>query len=584
MGGGISAMHYVGMAAMKMEPGIIYDWRLVLSSIFIAILASASALWITFQLKNHSKTIFLRRVGAAVVMGGAIVGMHYTGMAAAWFPAGSFCGAANQGINIGWLAVLVIVVSLFVISIALIISVLDLKMEQRTKKISKSLDIANSELLQLALYDPLTKLSNRTAMNEKIDQAIRSAIKHETKLAVIFLDLDGFKSVNDEYGHHVGDQLLVMAASKIKHIVRTEDTIARLGGDEFVVMVKIKSINDAATIASKLIDALQSPNHLADHVLSISASAGIAIYPDHAKDQHELLVHADAAMYHAKENGRNSYCFFDSAMNANVKHNQQILQELRQVITRGELELYYQPKFSAPKGPIVGTEALLRWRHPIRGLIPPMEFLPLAEKTGLIIAIGNWVLDEACRQLRSWHDSGFSSWNIAVNLSAVQFSHPELLASIENALYKHNIEPRYLTLEITESTAMKDINSSLKILDKLAAMGICISIDDFGTGHSSLMYLKQLPAKELKIDKGFLSNFSDNSESAAIISKIVELGQILGMKIVAEGVETQEQQSMLTSLGCDTLQGFLLGHPVTAGEMLTLARNALTLEEMSNWQ
>lgn len=582
MGAGISSMHYVGMAAMKMNPGIIYDLPLVLVSIGIAIIASASALWIAFHLRNHAKNIISRRLGAAVVMGAAIVGMHYTGMAAAWFPDGSFCGAANQGISVGWLAVLVIVVTFFVIGIALIISVLDLKMEQRTKQLSRSLDLVNSELLQLAMCDPLTKLSNRTALNEKIDLEVKVANRHGTRFAVFFLDLDGFKAVNDAYGHHLGDQLLVMVASRIQNAVRAEDTIARVGGDEFVVMAKIRNTTDAAQISAKLIEILQASYHVSGHDLAISASVGIAIYPDDAKDRHELLVHADAAMYHAKDNGRNGYYFFESSMNANAQHHLQMLQELRHVIERGELELHYQPKFSAPQGPIIGTEALLRWRHPVRGLIPPMDFLPLAEKTGIIIPIGNWVLNEACRQLRNWHDSGFHDWSIAVNLSAVQFSHPGLLASIQSALFKHDIEPRYLTLEVTESTAMRDIISSLKILDKLSTMGVCISIDDFGTGHSSLMYLKQLPAQELKIDKGFLNNLSGDGESLAIISKIIELGQILGMKIVAEGVETIEQQQMLTSLGCDTLQGFLLGHPVTAQELFAHACELSQLETVPN--
>lgn len=576
MGGGICAMHYVGMAAMKMQPGIVYDWGLVLLSALIAVIASASALWIAFQLKNHTKNILLRRAAAAVVMGSAIVGMHYTGMAAAGFADDSFCGAANQGISIGWLAVLVIVVTLFVIGIALIISVLDMKMEQRTRKLSTSLDLANSELLQLALYDPLTKLSNRTVLNDKIDQAITSAVRQGEQFAVLFLDLDGFKAINDVYGHHLGDQLLILVASRIRHAVREGDTIARVGGDEFVIMARINAASDAARISSKLVATIQAPYRISQHELTITASVGIALYPDDAQDRHELLVHADAAMYHAKEHGRNGFYFFEASMNANAQQHLLVLQELRLAIDRNELELHYQPKFAAPTGPIIGTEALLRWRHPVRGLIPPMEFLPLAEKTGVIIPIGNWVLDEACRQLRSWHDSGFNTWSIAVNLSAVQFSHPGLLPSIERALLTHNVEPRYLTLEVTESTAMKDIVSSLKILDRISAMGVCISIDDFGTGHSSLMYLKKLPAKELKIDKGFLHNLSDSREDTAIIAKIVELGQLLGMKVVAEGVETVEQQRLLTSLGCDTLQGFLLGHPVTAEQVVSQARRCVT--------
>jgi EAL domain-containing protein (putative c-di-GMP-specific phosphodiesterase class I) len=273
-------------------------------------------------------------------------------------------------------------------------------------------------------------------------------------------------------------------------------------------------------------------------------------------------------MYHVKALGRDAYCFFETSMNANVHEQLQIVQDLRQALVRRELVLHYQPKFEAPAGPVIGAEALLRWMHPTRGLIPPDQFIPVAEKTGLIVPIGEWVLDQACRQMRLWHDAGHTDWTVAVNLSPLQFSHAGLLQTVHDALERHSLEPRCLTLEITESTAMRDVEASLAILMQLNEMGVRISIDDFGTGYSSLLYLKRLPATELKIDRGFVRDLAHDTEDAAIVSAIVALGQTLKLRIVAEGVETAAQQAFLTRLGCDTLQGFLLGQPMTADRFI----------------
>ncbi|WP_132687754.1 bifunctional diguanylate cyclase/phosphodiesterase [Pseudomonas aeruginosa] len=438
MGSGIAAMHYTGMAALLMMPGIVYDPLWLGLSILIAVIASGAALWIAFRLRHGSRRIVLVRAGAALVMGCAIVGMHYTGMAAAQFPLGSFCGAAGRGIDNGWLAVLVIVITLAVIAIALIVSVLDSRLEARTSVLATSL----------------------------------------------------------------------------------------------------------------------------------ARAIGIALYPGDGQTRHELMINADAAMYHAKDQGRNGYCFFESSMNANAQEQLQLLHDLRQALERRQLVLHYQPKVLAPNGPMVGVEALLRWEHPQHGLIPPDQFLPLAEKTGLIVQIGEWVLDEACRQMRLWLDGGHAEWNIAVNLSALQFAHAGLVDSVRNALLRHSLEPSHLILEVTESTAMRDADASLVILEQLSAMGVGISIDDFGTGYSSLLYLKRLPASELKIDRGFINELAHDSDDAAIVSAIVALGRTLNLKIVAEGVETEAQQEFLTRLGCNSLQGFLLGRPMPAEQLL----------------
>ncbi|WP_061288445.1 putative bifunctional diguanylate cyclase/phosphodiesterase [Azotobacter vinelandii] len=568
MGAGIAAMHYTGMEAMRMVPGIVYDPAWFALSIVVAVLASGAALWIAFRLRWHSTWVVFSRAGASVAMGCAIVGMHYTGMAASQFPEGSYCGAANSGIDTGWLSILVIMAALSVMATTLIISVLDSRLEQRTASLASALSKANSELMQLALYDNLTKLPNRMLLADRLGQAIEKARREHKVFAVLFIDLDGFKAINDAYGHHLGDLLLVEVTQRIRGSVRGQDTIARLGGDELILLTEIGEPTDAAKIAGKLIETIRQPYSIEHHELFVSASVGIAVYPDDGLAPHELLVNADAAMYHAKEQGRDGYCFFENSMNANTQEQLRLLQDLRHALERDELRLHYQPKLIAPAGPIIGVEALLRWQHPERGLLSPDQFLPLAEKTGLIVPIGNWVLDEACAQIQRWRAAGHTSWNIAVNLSASQFAHAKLIDSVRTALQRHGLEAHNLTLEITESTAMRDADSSLAVLEQLAAMGVGISIDDFGTGYSSLLYLKRLPANELKIDRGFVNELGQGGDDAAIVSAIIALGRTLGLKIVAEGVETPEQQKHLTRLGCNLLQGYLLGRPMPAEQLI----------------
>ncbi|EIM95599.1 integral membrane sensor protein [Paraburkholderia hospita] len=568
MGAGVSAMHYTGMAAMRMAPGIEYVPSLFILSVVIAIVASGTALWIAYNLRRLSVRVRLLRGGAAVVMGFAIVGMHYTGMTAAQFPLGSVCRAARDGGDAGWLAIVIIIVTLAVLAIALIISVLDLRLESRTAILAVSLAEANQELTYLALHDNLTKLPNRVLLEDRLDRAIQSANRENSQFALMFMDLDGFKTVNDAYGHLIGDLLLVEVAQRIGLNVRSQDTIARVGGDEFVLLAGIAEPADAATLADKVLRVILEPFHVADRLLRISTSIGIAIYPDDGARQDDLMTNADAAMYHAKALGRNTYCFFEASMNANVHEQLQLVQDLRLALERHELILQYQPKFTAPNGPVIGVEALVRWSHPTRGLIAPDQFIPLAEKTGLIVPIGEWVLDEACRQISEWREAGRRDWTMAVNLSALQFGHASLIQTVRDALKRYALEPGCLTLEVTESTAMRDADTSLRILQQLRGMGVNISIDDFGTGYSSLLYLKRLPASELKIDRGFIRDLARDSEDAAIVSAIVALGQTLNLNIVAEGVETAAQQEFLTRLGCDSLQGFLLGRPMSAEHLI----------------
>ena len=569
MGAGISAMHYSGMAALRMQPGIDYDPALFGLSLVIAVAASAAALMIAFRLRQQTPYVRLARAGAAVVMGLAIVGMHFTGMAAASFPEGSFCGAALNGLSAKGLDNLVLVASLAVMTIALLTSIFDARLDARTAALAQSLTLANEELTQLALHDNLTGLPNRILLADRIGQAQRKVAEQGGCFSLMFIDLDGFKPVNDAFGHHLGDRLLREVALRMRQELRGQDTLARIGGDEFVMLVRLTEANDAPQVAARQVSLLSRSFQVDEHQLQISASIGIALYPGNGVTAEELLMNADAAMYHAKGAGKNGYSFFEVSMNTNARKQLQLLQDLRQALAQQQFSLHYQPKMDASTGQPIGAEALLRWEHPQQGLLMPDAFIDVAEKTGLIIPIGEWVLNEACRQMRVWFDQGYSHWRVAVNLSALQFCHKGLVDSVACALARHQLPANSLTLEITETTAMNDADASMTVLQQLSLMGVDLSIDDFGTGYSSLMYLKRLPANELKIDRGFVRDLEHDSDDAAIVSAIVALGQALGLRIVAEGVETDTQQSFLTTLGCDALQGYLLGHPKPAQQFMS---------------
>ena len=575
MGSGIASMHYLGMAAMRMQPGIDYHPGWVTASLLIALAASWTALFVAFRLR-HSQRRMRHRLMPAVLLGNAIVGMHYTGMAAARFPADSICGAAaGDGLQAQWLAALVLVLTTAILAVVLIVSWLDQRMQAqllrlRNDTLRSSLDVAQAELTQAALHDPLTRLPNRLLLQQRIEQALAEAEQRGSRFAVMFMDLDGFKQVNDAYGHQTGDALLVAVAERTRQLLRPSDVLARLGGDEFVLVVRIDNDEDIATLASRILQAVGGGPLLPDHELQVTASIGIAICPDHAASERQLMGFADAAMYQAKEAGRTAYAVFSDWMNDSAEQQFQLLADLRRAIGTDQLFLHYQPKIRVAGQGVSGAEALIRWRHPQQGLIPPDRFIRLAERSGVINEIGRWALGEACRQLRQWQDAGHESWTVSVNLSPIQFSSPHLLQEVRDALRTHRLEPRRLVLEITESTVMRDTEASLTLLQGMASLGVGISIDDFGTGYSSLLYLKRLPATEIKIDHAFVRDLETSSEDVVIVSAIVALGHALDMDIVAEGVETTGQRAYLERLGCDYLQGYLLGRPVDPERFMQL--------------
>ncbi|MEN4602145.1 bifunctional diguanylate cyclase/phosphodiesterase [Pantoea agglomerans] len=566
LGAGVVVMHYLGMYALLIEPQPEWNALLVALSVLIAFAASGLALWLAFHLRQGDHHLMLMRGLASLVMGIAIAGMHYVGMAAAEFSHSSMMqphGVSNAG-----LAVWVTLITLTILGITLLSSMLDAQL--RAARLATRLNRANQELRQLAMHDNLTTLPNRVMLEQQLDLAIKQAMLNEHRFAVIYMDLDGFKAVNDTWGHHVGDRLLVAVAERLCSQLSNTMLLVRLGGDEFVLMAEC-DISAARQLAQKLVKVISSPFELDRYVLHVSLSAGIAIFPLHGRNRQELLFNADAAMYHTKHSGRNGWCLFEPAMSAATQHQLELANDLWEAIEREQMRLFYQPKFCSGGTRLMGFEALLRWQHPQRGLLTPELFLPRAEKTGQIIALGNWVIGEACRQLRIWHSQGHSDWTVSVNLSALQFHQRDLLTILTQTLSRNQLPGSALMLEITEAIAMRDPAFSQQRIRELQQAGVSVAIDNFGIGYANLLHLKDLDASELKIDRSFINCLRPGSEDATVVSAMLTLAQSLNLRMVAEGVETEEQQHLLTSLGFDALQGYLLGKPTPADRVEALS-------------
>jgi diguanylate cyclase (GGDEF)-like protein/PAS domain S-box-containing protein len=419
----------------------------------------------------------------------------------------------------------------------------------------------------LAHHDALTRLPNRTLLEDRIRRALAKSRRDGTNTAVLFLDLDRFKLINDTLGHDTGDQLLTRVAARLSKVLRETETVARLGGDEFIIVIPdVADVESVALVAQKVLAVVAEPELIDKCPLHVTPSIGISIYPQDGADVHSLLRSADTAMYHAKERGRNNFQFFTQNMNQAVLERVSIENDLRTAIERDEFELFYQPQVDSRSGEITGMEALIRWHHPQRGLVAPDRFIPIAEETGLIVPIGEWVLREACRQAKRWHDAGQSGLRISVNLSARQLQQGDFGEQIAAILAASNLQPLTLELELTESLLMDDPLTAVKLLHALAALGVRIAIDDFGTGYSSLAYLKRFPVSRLKIDRSFVRDLSTDANDAAIVHAVVAMAESLKMEVVAEGVETVEQLRFLAAHGCFAVQGFLFSRPRPAAE------------------
>lgn len=416
-------------------------------------------------------------------------------------------------------------------------------------------------------YDTLTSLPNRKLFYDKLSNALEEAIEKNNSMAVLFLDLDMFKNVNDSLGHNVGDKLLQKAADRLSKITSDTSFLARMGGDEFAVLLcDIEDIKDAADCAARILDSFTESFRIQGHEVFISPSIGISAYPEHGSETHVILRNAVSAMYNVKENGRNNYQVYSSDMNQNTIEKYNLLKDLRHAIDNDELVLHYQPKVDGRTGELAGMEALVRWQHPVRGLLYPSDFIPLAEETGIIKYLDEWVLDRACTQLKRWRELGFTDLRLAVNLSAWQFKEQHLPEIIKNVLSEKGLDSSCLELEITETAAMENLKFTMSTLSKLIGMGVNISIDDFGTGYSSLNYLKHFPINFLKIDQSFIADVLEDKNTFTIVKAIIDVAHTLNLKVIAEGIETREQLMLLQNLGCDELQGFYISKPLPVEE------------------
>ena len=435
----------------------------------------------------------------------------------------------------------------------------------------------SQQMTHSAQHDVLTNLPNRMLLHDRISQSISLAGRQHRPLAVLFLDLDRFKYINDSLGHAVGDQLLQSIAKRLLASVRNSDTVSRQGGDEFVILLsEISHPEDAATSARKILFSLNAPHSIEGHDLDIAGSVGISIYPGDGEDAETLIKNADTAMYHAKESGRNNFQFFKPEMNLQAVERQSLEGNLRHAVERGEFLLHYQPKINLFTGQITGAEALIRWQHPDRGLISPAQFVPIAEDCGLILPIGRWVLREACKQSREWQDAGLPFKRVSVNVSATEFRAKTFLEGVSTTLRETALQARYLDLELTEGVLMQNAKSTASVLQELKRMGVHLAVDDFGTGYSSLSYLRQFPIDVLKIDQSFVRQISDDPNDSAIVRAIIDMGKNLKQRVIAEGIETQAQLALLQSWHCAEGQGYLFSHPVPAAQFARLLQTGVS--------
>jgi len=447
---------------------------------------------------------------------------------------------------------------------------------------------AEEEIRFLAFYDGLTGLANRRLFMDRMDQAIIDSERNNKHFALLFLDLDNFKRINDTLGHHIGDSLLKKVATKIKNSIRKSDSatrtskqteienavIARLGGDEFIILVTdLNGPESAAIIANRLLDKISEVYNLDGHDVSITTSIGISVFPEDGTQADVLLKNADTAMYHAKDEGKNTYQFFTESMNHAVLEKFSIDRDLRKALQRNELVLYYQPQIDMCTRKIVGAEALIRWHHPNRGMIPPGKFIPIAEETGVIIDINKWVLCEACHQAEQWRKEGYHPITIAINLSGYKLATQNIIQSLESILEETQFDAKNIEIEITENVLMHDTEETVSILNEIKNLNLSIAMDDFGTGYSSLSYLTTFPVDTIKIDRSFVMDCTAENNNPIIIKAIIAMGHSLGKKIVAEGIETEKQYHLLKELGCDEAQGYYFGHPVPAEEFNRLIAN-----------
>ena len=577
MGLGIAAMHYVGMAAMRSNATAYYQPTLFGLSIAIAIGASLTALLLSRYLRN-GRGIFhqLLKYSASLVLGGGIVSMHFTGMWALTLvlPAGNLAQLPADN-NPMQLALTLAVIILLIIGSSISAALADKKLQnkehdlRRVNALLSQLDQARASLQQVAHYDALTNLFNRRGFNQIFAEKLIEKDAHGGMLAVLFLDIDHFKRINDSLGHDAGDEMLKVLANHIKGATRNhDDVVARFGGDEFCILISLYHRDEARHMAQRIMLRMKEPIELSGRRMVMTTSIGISVFPDDGKTCEELLKNADLALYQSKGSGRNGLHFFSPNLKTRATLELQLEEELRNAL-RDEvgLMLYYQPILDLKSGRVTKLEALVRWQHPVHGLLLPDRFIGIAEANGLIAELDNWVLRKACEDLSELSRHGCEELKIAVNCSALNLAREELADEIESALRAAGVAPQRLELEVTENALMGNIANTLVLLRQIRALGVSLSIDDFGTGYSSLAYLKRLPLDTLKIDRSFIQDIPKSTQDMEIVQAIIVMAHTLHLKVVTEGVETEQQYEFLNHYGCDFVQGYLLSHPVPLEEL-----------------
>jgi diguanylate cyclase (GGDEF)-like protein len=578
IGLGIAAMHYVGMGAMRSEALASFEPTLFSLSIVIAMAASLAMLWIASRLRGGTGLPHkLLKYGASLVLGAGLFSMHFTGMAAfnLVLPAGSILTPPGDNDHTQ-LGLTVAVMTLLIIASSISAALADKKLQhkeldlQRVNALLTQLDQARMSLQQVAHYDALTNLVNRRGFNQIFAEKLIEKTLEGGMLAVMFLDIDHFKRINDSLGHDAGDELLKVLASHIKSSVRGhDDVVARFGGDEFCILISLHDHEEARHMAQRIMLKMKEPIELSGRRMVMTTSIGISVFPEDGRTCEELLKNADLALYQSKGNGRNSLNFFSANLKTRATLELQLEEEMRNALRENSgLMLYYQPIYDLKTGQVSKLEALIRWQHPVHGLLAPDRFIAIAEANGLITELDNWVLRKACEDLSELSHQGCEELKIAVNCSPLNLAREELADEIERALRTAGVAPQRLELEVTENALMGNIANTLVLLRQIRALGVSLSIDDFGTGYSSLAYLKRLPLNTLKIDRSFIQDIPQSTQDMEIVQAIIVMAHTLHLQVVTEGVETLEQYEFLERHDCDFVQGYLLSHPVPLAELL----------------
>ncbi|MCK1789559.1 putative bifunctional diguanylate cyclase/phosphodiesterase [Pseudomonas violetae] len=577
IGLGIAAMHYVGMGAMRSKAAAYFEPMLFTLSVIIAMLAGLAALLIARHLRGGSGLSHqLKKYTASLVLGAGLFGMHFTGIAAfkLVLPAGSVLTPPSENDHLQ-LGLTVAVMTLLIIGSSISAALADKKLQhkerdlQRVNALLSQLDQARMSLQQVAHYDALTNLLNRRGFNQLFAEKLIEKTNEGGMLAVLFLDIDHFKRINDSLGHDAGDELLKVLASHIKGSVRShEDVVARFGGDEFCILIGLHDREEARHMAQRIMMKMKEPIELSGRRMVMTTSIGISLFPEDGRTCEELLKNADLALYQSKGNGRNGLNFFSAILKTRAMMELQLEEELRHALRENSgLMLYYQPIFDLKTGLVSKLEALVRWQHPVHGLLAPERFIAIAEANGLIAQLDNWVLRKACEDLGELSRQGCEALRIAVNCSPLNLVREELADEIEQALRIAGVAPQRLELEVTENALMGNIANTLVLLRQIRALGVSLSIDDFGTGYSSLAYLKRLPLNTLKIDRSFIQDIPQSTQDMEIVQAIIVMAHTLHLHVVTEGVETQEQYDALERSDCDFIQGYLLSRPVPLAEL-----------------